>query len=140
MDPYDKYDLEHEEMYSKTSIIEGEISAVMDFELLDRSFELISSPTRVFRTHDIHEFIIVGDVDSDTSQSVTGATYVGFVEITSGGLAVVGNSVLVNGEVIGEIVGFDRTHCPNHLNVVCSGERITGDGRGICCGDSVQIC
>ena len=34
------------------------------------------------------------------------------------GVVLRGDSVLVNGELIGSVLGFDESHAPNHMNIV----------------------
>ena len=45
-------------------------------------------------------------------------TYVGFFEVEEGGVIVIGDSVYIGVKLIGEVVGFDDTHMPNHQNIV----------------------
>lgn len=139
-DPYEKHGLDPDRMYAETSPIDGRIVAVMDFRLEDRELELIESPTRVLRTNDVHEVLLVDETDPAPGESTRGVTYVGFVAIERGGLAVVGDEIRsAGGDLIGEIVGFDLTHAPNHLNVAVVGPDRTGSERGLACDDAVTI-
>ena len=43
---------------------------------------------------------------------------VAFFEITKGGLIVTGDYVTASGIKIGELVGYDLNHMPNHMNIL----------------------
>jgi len=46
----------------------------------------------------------------------------------------------LQGKTIGEIVGFDETHAPNHLNIVArSKERCSGEELGVELGNRLII-
>lgn len=49
---------------------------------------------------------------------VNDVAYVGFFEVEEGGVIVIGDSVYIGAKLIGEVVGFDDTHMPNHQNIV----------------------
>jgi hypothetical protein len=44
--------------------------------------------------------------------------YLAWVAFEKPGVLVAGDTVQVNGDVLGEVCGFDETHAPNHLNIV----------------------
>ena len=43
---------------------------------------------------------------------------VAFFEITKGGLIVTGDKVTAAGTKIGNLVGYDENHMPNHLGII----------------------
>jgi hypothetical protein len=56
----------------------------------------------------------------------------GFAEISTGGIIVVGDIMRLGSKKIGIVCGFDETHAPNHINVVIRTEnRKTGAERKI---------
>lgn len=140
MDPYTQFGMTVDEMYADTRPVRGNVAAVMDFSLPERTFELIESPTRVFEQESIHEIICVHEDDAPLGEPVTGATYVGFVEIEAGGVVLRGNHLSIDGDPIGTVVGFDLTHAPNHMNVLCqASEPQTGSELGVTTDDDVVI-
>ena len=49
--------------------------------------------------------------------------YVGFLEVTQGGIVVCGEPVTIQGKKIGMTAGFSDIHCPNHLNIMVTGTK-----------------
>jgi hypothetical protein len=51
-----------------------------------------------------------------------------------------GDKVVVAGRVLGEVVGFDETHMPNHLNIVVgANQRKSGFELDIAVGQQMVI-
>jgi hypothetical protein len=77
--------------------------------------------------------MLCDDPDARPRTTVQKISYLGCIEITAGGMILVGDRVRVAGKEIGEVVGFDETHAPNHLNIVVrvDGELLTGAEMGI---------
>jgi hypothetical protein len=91
--------------------------AVMNFGVADRGLSLIPQASRCLRSCDIHEFIATCDA-AGPGDRVGRVAYLGFASFERGGVAVVGDAVLIGGVHIGRIAGFDETHMPNHMNIV----------------------
>lgn len=82
--------------------------------------------TRCLRQGEIHEFIIC--TPGLTPEPLDELAYLGFAEITDGGVVAVGDSVRLGDEVVGRIHGFDEAHVPNHYNILVAGEQLrTGE-------------
>lgn len=138
--PYSDFEIRPDESFVKRRPIEGTVVTVLDFRLPDRTFTLLPTLTRALRTHDIHELIITSETDAKPGQSATGAIYVCFFEVDQGSVAITNMTVEIDGQEIGEIVGFDDTHAPNHLNILCrSSTEATGMELHIDTEDSVTI-
>jgi len=58
-----------------------------------------------------------------------------FFEVTSSGLIVTGDEVTAAGHVIGNLVGYDENHMPNHLGVILYAPTL--DEPPIAVGDKV---
>lgn len=97
----------------KTASIPIRILAVMDHKRDDRIFKLEDYKTRCVKKHEMHELIII---DDETQNK--GASYIGFIEILSSGVICEGMKININNKYIGEIIGFDYRHMPNHLNII----------------------
>jgi len=120
--------------------LKGELVDVLDLASDERGLSLIPQKTRVLCKNEIHELITTDEVDAGPNKTVDRVAYIGFFEITQGGVVIVGDPLLINGEDIGKIAGFDATHFPNHYNiVVLSPKRLIGHEAGFHIGDEVTI-
>ncbi len=121
--------------YAKRSP-KGELVAILDLRLEGRGLKLIVPRSRAIREGEIHE-IIVTQEEASPGGEVNSATYVGFWEVSRGGIVEVGDELWIGGIKVGVLLGFDETHFPNHLNMVFKGEPLTGRDRGFFLGDEV---
>jgi len=97
---------------------------------------LIPQPSRAVKTGDIHE-IIMTDQDAAPGSKVARVAYVAFVEFQNGGILVYGDEVRLGEMRIGELLGYDLSHFPNHMNIVAKGNFVSGEERGIRPGDTM---
>ena len=116
----------------------GSFAVVLDGTFDDRGLELISPSSRAVKTSEIHE-LILSDEKTGPGQRVNRIAYVGFIEISRGGVIVLGDPVRVGDIVIGTIAGFDETHMPNHLNIVLAGNRKSGRELGLSVENTITI-
>jgi len=57
-----------------------------------------------------------------TEQGIANQVIVlGFFEVISGGIILIGDQASIDGAPIGEVAGFDQTHMPNHMNILVKG-------------------
>jgi len=49
---------------------------------------------------------------------------IAFFEVKTGGLAVAGDRVTLDGRRLGEVAGYDMTHMPNHMNVLVKADSL----------------
>ena len=139
MDPYQEK-LITGSLCSKKTLVRGRVVAVMGGKLARRGLRLIVSPTRALLSGEIHELIVTDERDAGPGKTVNRIAYVGFLELEKGGVVAKGDKVVLQGKGVGEIVGFDETHAPNHLNVVIkSSKRCSGEEMGIELGDMLTI-
>jgi hypothetical protein len=68
-------------------------------------------------------------------------SYLGFFEFTTAGVLAVGDRLLDESNLlIGEIIGFDFTHMPNHMNIVLhSASDQSGTERGMLASQKLKI-
>ena len=139
MDPY-KEKLIPGSLCSKKALVWGRLVAVMDAKVSHRGLRLMVSPTRALLSGQIHELMVTDEEDAAPGRTVNGIAYVCFFELERGGVVAKGDKVTLQGKAIGEIVGFDETHTPNHLNVVIkSSKRKSGKEMGVELGDRLII-
>jgi hypothetical protein len=125
---------------SPHSSLEAAFVCILKPALENRGLRLILNQSRGIRRYDVHELILTDEDDAAPGGEVNRIAYIGFVEFSTGGLLVAGQTVAVNGESIGEIAGFDETHMPNHQNIVLMGRpRVSGYERGYRLGDKVTF-
>ena len=83
-----------------------------------RALNLIAPYTRVVPLNEIHEFIITDEEQARPGGQVDRVAYLCFAEIKKGGAIMFGDSVFIEDQKVGRVVGFDETHMPNHINVI----------------------
>lgn len=115
-DPYARK-LFDQNPYAESTPVRGRLVTVLHASVQGRNLQLINPISRALRQHDVHELIITDEKAGPGSQ-VGRVWYAGFFEVEVGGMAIVGAPVTVGDRIIGELIGFDETHMPNHLNIV----------------------
>ena len=141
-DPYEKGKIllkDINRVFHEKSNVEGRILVVLNHSLTNRGLKLINAPSRALRKYEIHELIGTNEEASPGSE-VKNVWYLGFFEVERGGVITYGDSVWINNRKIGEVIGYDETHMPNHLNIVIKLiELKTGLELGIKLNDKVII-
>lgn len=155
MEPHTEFDIDIEEAYAVKSPIRGRIVAVMDLSMEGRNLELIDTPSRGVRKHEVHQLTLTDepvlppttDVFPEDMRPEGGpksvaqnASVLCFFEILESGLVVSGDEFIWNGEVLGDVRGYDVTHYPNHYNVILhANRRRTGTEVGLEPDDELVI-
>lgn len=138
-DPY-KSGLFTANPYAKSRAVEGVLVTVLDAKLDSRQLDLIAPISRALKQGEIHELIITPEAGAAPGGRVARVAYLGFFEVTQGGMAVVGVEVRIGGRPLGVLAGFDETHYPNHLNIVLKGgPYATGLDLGLALHDPVTF-
>lgn len=139
MDPYKRGLLKGPPECRKTEVV-GKFVAVLNTRWEKRGLQLIAPYTRAVLTDEIHEFITTEERKVIPGDTVDSTATLGFVRIEEGGVVMVGDAVVIEGQGIGRIAGFDETHMPNHQNVVirCK-EKKTGFDLNVQPGQRVVI-
>lgn len=137
-DPYLDGQIDDNPIVSLASIT-CEIVAVLDLELRERGLKVMNTMSRSFRRYDIGEFVLTKE-EVTLGEAVNKVSYIGFAQAQNSGQMTVGQSVLLDGASIGEVAGFDRTHAPNHYNVIISTQDPqTGKQLGVSVGDDLTL-
>lgn len=116
-DQYEQEQASREYYYRKTEV-RGRIFAVLDRTAEDRSLTLIPQISRTVRRGEMLELITTDEEGRGPGATVNRVACLGFMEVTEGGLVLSGDTVSIDKEDIGEIIGYDDTPMPDHLNVV----------------------
>jgi len=96
----------------------AELVVVFGNKREDRALKLIAPYTRAVRLNEIHEFIITDEENVRPGSTANRVAYLFYAEIKRGGAIMFGDKVVIGDRVVGEVVGFDETHMPNHINVI----------------------
>ena len=126
--------------YAANRSVTGVMVTVMDSTHEARGLRLISTYTRALKRSSIHELIATDESDQRPGGSANRIAYLGFFEVARGGIVIVGETLLVDDKPIGEIIGLDETHEPNHINIIIGvKERATGQRLGIAVGSKTTF-
>jgi len=139
IDPY-KAGLIKANPYREKREITGNLVAILDLILEARGMQLIDPMSRALAKHSICEIAITDEITAEPGNIVNHVGYLGFFEVTTGGVAIAGDKFFINKTRIGQLVGFDVAHAPNHLNVVIKVDEVTtGEKMQLKIGDQVKI-
>jgi hypothetical protein len=105
-------------LYGDRSPVEGKVVAILHVSFKDRGLKLIDTKSRAVLKHEIHEIMITDEKKAAPGGGADRVAAVAFFEITRGGLIVTGDAVTAAGHKIGDLVGYDENHMPNHLGVI----------------------
>src|ERR1035438_2299766 len=95
--------------YAANRPVQGGVVTVLDSTHEARGLKLISTYSRALKKNSIHELIVTDESEQKPGGSANRIAYLAFFEVTRGGCIIVGETLLVNGKPIGEIIGFDET-------------------------------
>jgi hypothetical protein len=105
-------------LYGERSPVEGKVVALLHVSFKDRGLKLIDTKSRAVLKHEIHEIMITDEKKAAPGGGADRVAAICFFEITRGGLIVISDTVTAAGHKIGDLVGFDENHMPNHLGVI----------------------
>jgi len=97
LEPYSSMRINVDLTFVKKKPIRGQVVAVLDLELPEREFHLITPHSRVLKKYEIHELIITNDPNTKPGDTIKGATYVCFFEVLEGGVSLIKDKVIING-------------------------------------------
>jgi len=126
--------------YFSKQPVPAEIVAVLHAHATARKLELTVHPSRAVSAGEVHEILATDETGKGLSSVVDRVGYVACVAIKKSGMILVKDSVLLNGRIVGTVIGFDETHLPNHMNVVIYTPSLqTGRDIGLNLGDEVRF-
>lgn len=140
MDPYKKK-LTNPIKFLKKVPVTAKVIAVLSGTIEKREMEVIYPETRALRYGDIFELCCT-DEDISPGSKINKVSYLGFLEVTQGGILKVGDEVIIlnKGEFLGTIGGFNESHAPNHINVILSsGKILITDFKGLKLKENLQF-
>lgn len=126
--------------YAANRPVEGGVVTVLDSKHEARGLKLIPTYSRALRKYSIHELIATDEANQKPGGMANRIAYVAFFEVTRGGCIIVGETLMVNGKPVGQIIGFDETHEPNHINIIIGvKQRATGPQLKITVGSKIKF-
>ena len=135
-DPHRERVLDTDDPYVAKRPVEARVVCVLDARSERRGMQLEIHPSRAVRAGEIHELALTGDPAAGPGALVDQVAYVGFLEVVRGGVILVGDEVTLGQHELGEVVGFDHTHFPNHMNILVRVSNLqTGRGLGVALED-----
>jgi len=123
------------DLYGDRRPVEGEVVAILHVSFKDRGLKLIDTKSRAVLKYEIHELMITDEEAAAPGGGADRVSAVAFFEITKGGLIVTGDTVTASGDKIGELVGYDMNHMPNHMGILLRAPTI--DEPPLAVGDKV---
>jgi hypothetical protein len=105
-------------LYGDRKPVEGRVVAILHISFKDRGLKLIDTKSRAILKHEIHEIMITDEKAAAPGGGADRVAAVAFFEISEGGLIVTGDTVTVAGNKIGDLIGYDENHLPNHLGII----------------------
>ncbi len=122
-------------VYGDRRPVVGEVVALLHITFEERGLKLMEARSRAMPLNEINELMITDDEEAAPGRRVDRVSAVAFFEIRRGGLVVAGDEVSIEDKSLGEIVGFDLTHMPNHMNVLVKARSL--ETRSIRVGDVI---
>jgi hypothetical protein len=117
IDPYVTKVLDSEFPFKTKKPVVGQLVCILHTHSKNRHLELAVHPSRAVVKHEIHEVILTTEADAGVGKIVDEVAHLAYFEVLEGGVVLTGDMVAVDGQEIGRLVGFDYTHCPNHMNL-----------------------
>ena len=126
--------------YAANRPVKGAVVTVLDSTHEARGLKLISTYSRALPKNSIHEIIATDETGKKPGDTADKIAYLAFFEVARGGCIIVGETLVVDEKAIGEIIGFDETHEPNHLNIIIGVKsRKTGPQLKISVGSKIKF-
>jgi len=126
--------------YAANRPVKGGVVTVLDSTHEARGLKLISTYSRALKKSSIHELIATDETGKKPGDTANRIAYLAFFEVSRGGCIIAGETLFVDGKAIGEIIGFDETHEPNHINIIVGvKKRRTGPQLKIGLGSTIKF-
>ena len=126
--------------YAANRPVQGGVVTVLDSTHEARGLKLIPTYSRALPKNSIHELIATDETDKRPGDTANRIAYLAFFEVARGGCVIVGETLVVDGKPVGQIIGFDETHEPNHINIIIGvKQRRTGPQLKISVGSKIKF-
>ncbi|MER5865535.1 Gfo/Idh/MocA family oxidoreductase [Kitasatospora sp. NPDC002040] len=104
----------------------------------DRGMTQSPWATRCIRAGEVHELVTTTDRPTAPGDRVDAVGFLGFAEFATATVLEQGDQLWLDERLVGEVVGFDECHFPNHYNVLIHTDRLlTAEDLDLRAGDLV---
>lgn len=98
----------------------------------ERGMALEPYASRCVRAGEVHELVTTDHRETTAGARIDRVGFLGFAEIGCAGVIDRGDEFVLDGVVIGTVLGFDACHFPNHYNILITVEHpVTGHDLGV---------
>lgn len=108
--------------------VRGSLVKVLLHRRTERGMSLEGFASRCLRAGEVHELVVTDRWDPRPGARVDRVGFLGFTELTRGGVVDRGDTLLVGGSPVGTVLGFDGCHFPNHYNILVHREDLMAGG------------
>ncbi len=91
---------------------------------MNRGMKLIEHESRCVIKGEIHELVTTDQVQAMPGEQIDRVGFLGFAEILNGGVVEKGDEVRLGTNLIGQVLGFDDCHFPNHYNILIATNKL----------------
>ncbi len=119
--------------YGEKRAVLGEV--VAEVNARGGRLQLSKAWSRSILKGEIHEIMLTPTAHSP-GETLPGFTAVAFFETTQGGHTVIGDQLILNGEQVATLTGYEMNHMPNHMNIVFTAK---GEPQELKLGDQIKI-
>lgn len=103
-------------------VVTARVVKVLRHHRDDRGMVLEAFASRCVRQGEVHELVTTDQAQVGPGTRIDRVGFLGFAEMTCGGVVEAGDVVCVEGRVVGRVIGFDACHYPNHYNIIVGSE------------------
>lgn len=98
--------------------VTGDLVKVLIHRRDDRGMRLEPYASRCVRRGELHELVTTSHDATAANSRVDRVGFLGFAEITTGGVVDRGDRLWIGDRLVGTVLGFDACHFPNHYNIL----------------------
>src|SRR5882724_5404497 len=91
--------------YAANRPVDGTAVTVLDSTHEQRGLKLIATYSRALPKYTIHELIATDEAGKKPGDTVNRIAYLAFFEVAQGGCIIIGETLLADGEPVGQIIG-----------------------------------
>jgi hypothetical protein len=98
--------------------VTADVVAVLHARAATRHLELTVHPSRAVCVGEVHEVFVTDERGKGPNSRVNRVGYLACIAIRESGMILAKDTCSLADRLVGEVIGFDETHLPNHLNIV----------------------
>jgi hypothetical protein len=120
--------------------VQGVFVKLLHHKQTDRGMTLLPFETRCVRQGEVHELVTTDQKGAGPGDRIDRVGFLGFIEVLCAGVVQKGDEAWVDGRHVGDVLGFDDCHFPNHLNVLIAvDERVSAQDIGLRVEQTIEL-